>query len=151
MKQVMSKELKHYNYLHSELEAVYHNMAFNLGLSDSTMRILYTLCNNEYRCRLQDICLLSGISKQTVNSAIRKLEAMNIVYLENIGAKSKLVCLTESGISLAKQTALKMIEAENSVFADWSERDIKRYLDLTERFLNEFKEKSKLAYAKKQE
>lgn len=93
MKHYISKEMKRYNYLFSEIDSAYHEISLKLGLSDSTMQILYTICNNGDNCPLQDICSLSSISKQTVNSAIRKLEAEDIVYLEFIGAWTEYGCL----------------------------------------------------------
>ena len=87
-----STAMKRYNHLLGEIDSVYHEMSQKLGLSDSAMIILYTICNSGDRCPLQDICRLSGISKQTINSAIRKLEAENIVYLAPDGGKNKTVC-----------------------------------------------------------
>lgn len=68
-------QLKRYNHLLGELEAVYHDLSYQLGMSDSVSKILYTLCCEGGPCRISDICLCSGLSKQTVNSALRKLEA----------------------------------------------------------------------------
>ena len=36
----ISKEMKRFNHLLGELDAVYHEMTLKLGLSDSVMRIL---------------------------------------------------------------------------------------------------------------
>lgn len=144
MKQNISKEMKRYNYLVGEIDAVYHEMSLKLGLSDSAMQILYTICNNGDSCPLQDICSLSGMLKQTVNSAIRKMEAEGVVYLEAMGAKHKNVCLTKEGKELAERTVIRVIEAENNIFASWSRSDREKYLELTERFLNELREKGKL-------
>lgn len=69
----ISESLKHFNYLQSELDAVYHEASLKLGMSDSSMIILYTLCNEGGSCLLNDICILTCLSKQTINSAIRKL------------------------------------------------------------------------------
>lgn len=138
-----SKEMKRFNHLMGEIDAVYHEMSIKLGLSDSAMIILYTICDNGDSCLLQDICRRSGISKQTINSAIRKLEKEDIVYLEAVGAKNKNVCLTEKGKQLANNTAIRIIDAENNIFASWSKDDVNKYLELTERFLCEIKEKSK--------
>lgn len=66
-------QLKRYNHLLGELEAVYHDLSYQLGMSDSVSKILYTLCCEGGPCRISDICLCSGLSKQTVNSALRKL------------------------------------------------------------------------------
>ena len=95
MKSYSSKDMKRCNHLLGEIEAVYHEIALKFGLSDSTMIILYTICDEGDKCFLKDICRRSGLSKQTVNSALRKLEKEGIVRLEAAGARSKNVCLTE--------------------------------------------------------
>lgn len=142
MKICASKEIKRFNHLISETEALYHEIALKLGLSDSAMQILYTICNNGESCPLQEICRISGISKQTINSSLRKLEADNIVHLEQISGKSKNVCLTEKGKALAESTVAKLITAENEVFSSWFDSDLNKYLELTELYLTEMKKKS---------
>ncbi|MGN0432659.1 MAG: MarR family winged helix-turn-helix transcriptional regulator [Lachnospiraceae bacterium] len=139
----ITTELKRFNYLTTEIDATYHEAALKLGLSDSAMLILYTICNYGEECLLRDITKMSGISKQTINSALRKLESDGIVYLEIFSGKKKKVCLTDSGKALVKNTVLKIIEAENEIFNSWSreERDI--YIKLTQKYLSAFREKVK--------
>lgn len=139
MNTYISKEMKRYNHLLGEINAVYHEMSLKLGLSDSAMVILYTICNNGDSCLLQEICHFSGLSKQTINSAIRKLESDEILYLESVSPKNKKVFLTEKGKNLAKHTAMRIIQTENAVFASWTKDDVNKYLELTERFLLEMK------------
>lgn len=130
-----SKELRRINHLHWEIDAAYHEMSMKLGMSDSVMKIVYTICDNGDSCLLQDICRRSGLSKQTVNSAIRKLETEGIVYLETVGAKNKNVLLTDDGMRFVEQTAVRMIKVENEIFASWSKEDVSKYLELTEKFM----------------
>ena len=66
-----TKEMRRFNYLLSETDAAYHEAALRLGMSDSTMQVLYAICNNGDSCPLSEICSQSGISKQTINSALR--------------------------------------------------------------------------------
>ena len=143
MKACSSRDMKRFNHLLGEIEAVYHEMALKFGQSDSVMNILYTICDYGDSCPLQEICRRSGISKQTINSALRKLEREGIVYSEQAGVKGKNVCLTEKGKELAGDTAVRVIEAENGILASWPEEDVKKYLELTERFLVGIKEKAK--------
>lgn len=143
MKACSSRDMKRFNHLLGEIEAVYHEMALKFGQSDSVMNILYTICDYGESCPLQEICRRSGISKQTINSALRKLEREGIVYSEQAGVKGKNVCLTEKGKELVGDTAVRVIEAENGILASWPEEDVKRYLELTERFLVGIKEKAK--------
>lgn len=137
-----SKVLKRYNYLLSETDAAYHEAASKLGLPDSSMIVLYTICDAGDSCPLRDICHNAGISKQTVNSALRRLEADGIIYLKNANGKNKIVCLTEEGQKLAGRTARKIMEMENDIFASWTEEDVNQYLTLTERYLQDFKKRS---------
>lgn len=143
MNSFTSKDLKHFNHLITEMDAAYHDISLKLGLSDSAMSILYTICNYGESCLLQDICRQSGLSKQTINSALRKLETENILYLEMAGAKSKRVTLTDAGKALAQRTALQVINTENEIFASWSREDVEKYLELTEDYLTALKEKAK--------
>lgn len=87
--------------------------------------------------------ITSGASKQTINSALRKLESEKIVYLEVFEGRKKKVYLTEKGRRLAKDTVLRIIEAENEIFASWSEEEKSLYIGLTQRYLADFKEKIK--------
>lgn len=138
-----SNEMKRYNHLCGEIEAVYHEMSLKLGLSDSAMAVLYSICNKGDSCLLQEICCQSGVSKQTINSAIRKLEQEGILYLELVNAKNKNVCLTEKGKQLAQNTAIKIIDIENNIFASWQEKEVEQYLGLTERYLTALQEETK--------
>lgn len=143
MQPLIPEEMKKFNYLSSEIDAAYHEAAHKLGLSDSAMRILYAICNHGEQCLLSDICRLSGTSKQTINSALRKLELNGIVYLETAAGRKKTVCLTEDGKELVNNTVAKLIKAENEIFASWQESEIKLYIELTQKYLISFKSKIK--------
>lgn len=130
-----TKEMKRFNYLISETDAAYHEAYLKLGMSDSEGQVLYTICNNGESCLLGEICRLSGIRKQTVNSALRKLEGEGIVYLENCGGRRKKVCLTEQGKTLAERTVVRLIGIENGILDSWPREELELYLGLTERYL----------------
>ena len=132
--------LKRYNHLVGEIDAVYHEASLKLGMSDSVSKILYTICNVGSSCLLHDICKQTGLSKQTVHSAIRNLEAKEMVTLELVGGKSKKVCLTEKGEIFAQKTARRLIDMENGILSSWPKEDVQTYLELTERFLVDLKE-----------
>lgn len=121
------------NCLMEDIDSLYHQAAFKLGVSDSVLFILYMVHTHGGTCLLHDIYRLSGISKQTINSAIRKLEHEGIVYLEKHSGKEKMVCLTEKGQSYANQTAAKLLESEYHAFRGWSEEEIGTYLRLIEK------------------
>jgi len=133
-------DLKRVNYLLSEINAVYREASSALGISDSVMQILYTICNYGDSCLLGDILRMTGLPKQTVNSALRKLEGEGIVYLRSAEKKKKSVHLTEQGKSLASTTVLRLMEMENAVFDSWTAEERQSYLRLNQKYLNQFKE-----------
>ena len=127
------------NYLSSELEAVYHQASLKLGISDSVSIVFYTVHDSGESCLLSDIYKKSGISKQTVYSAIRGLEADNILYLEQHTGRAKRVVLTDKGKSFVKETAGKLNEAEIRAFDTWSEEEIGMYIHLMEKYTHCFR------------
>ena len=100
----MHTDLKRFNCLTAEIDAVYHDAALRLGLSDSALMILYTVCTYGESCLLYDITRLSGVSKQTIHSALHKLADEGVVYLEPVSGRKKRVCLTETGKAFADVT-----------------------------------------------
>lgn len=137
-----SRDMRRFNHLLQETDAVYHEMAQHWGLSDSVMGVLYTLCDAGGRCSVREVCRLGGMSKQTVNSALRRMEGEGLIYLEAAG-RGKDVCLTESGEGLACRTARRVIQAENQVFAAWPQEDVEQYLALTRRFQEALAQKAR--------
>lgn len=141
MHEYRSPALKRFNCLLSETDAAYHEAALRQGLNDSSSRILYALCELGSPASLRAVCESTGLSKQIVNSALRKLEADGILYLEPTGARSKRVCLTEAGLRVADATAGRLIRLENSIFDEWPAEDVQQYLGLMERYLQAFRRK----------
>lgn len=130
MDKYLDEMIAQINCLTEEVDSLYHQAAVRLGVSDSVLFVLYMLHTNGGQCMLSEIYKLSGISKQTINSAIRKLEQDQMVVLEKYNGKAKLVRLTEEGRKLAEQTAARLFEAERAAFAEWSEEELRMYLEL---------------------
>ncbi|MFR0986967.1 MAG: MarR family winged helix-turn-helix transcriptional regulator [Frisingicoccus sp.] len=141
MSQMMTPEMQQFNYLASKIDAAYHEAAQKLGLSDSAMLILYTICNHGEKCLLSDIRKLSGTSKQTINFALRKLEAKGVVCLKAAAGRKKMVCLTKNGKVLANRTVVRLITIENDIFSSWPVQERKLYLDLIRKYLTSFQER----------
>lgn len=143
MEKAIIEDMRKFNYLIGEIDAAYHEASQKLSLSDSAMQILYIICNHGEECQLSQICRLSGISKQTINSALRKLEAEGIVRMESLTGRRKKVCLTPQGKALASNTVSRLIDIENDIFGSWSKQERELYLRLTQRYLISIKEKIK--------
>lgn len=136
-------EARRYNRILSQIDEVYHDLAVRQGFSDSTMSILYELADHDGRCLLSDLIRLSCMSKQTANSALRKLEKEGILYLEPAGGRAKQVCLTPKGFAVTRETVEKIIDMENRIYASWSPEEWNLYIALTERYLRQLREEMK--------
>ncbi|MBR2311509.1 MAG: MarR family transcriptional regulator [Oscillospiraceae bacterium] len=127
------------NCLTNDLDAIYHQAALKLGISDSAMFVLYMIHDKGDNCLLYDICRDSGISKQTINSAVRKLETDGILYLEQDKGRTKRVCLTQKGKHYMDRTVVRLFEAECNAFRDWTADEIDLYLRLLEKYNDSFR------------
>lgn len=138
-----SSAIKQWNNLICETDAVYHDISRIYGLTDSSSIILYSLYIQGGSALLNDIYKQSGTSKQTINSALRKLEADAIVSTEVFCGKKKLVSLTEQGNALAEHTVAHTIAIENEILSSWKKEEVELLLSLSQRYLTELKEKVK--------
>lgn len=128
------ERIHRFNCLASDLDALYHQAAKKLGISDSALCVLYMIHENGTHCPLSDIYKKTGNSKQTIHSAVRKLEQEGILYLEQPHGRAKEVCLTEQGKRYVMQTAARLFEAECSAFHSWTEEEISTYLQLMKKY-----------------
>ncbi len=120
----IKRQMKEYNRQVKEYNEIYANSARKLKLSETTLGILYTLQNNQF-CTQKDLCTVLLLPKQSVNSALKKLERegyLRMTYAEN-SKKMKKICLTEKGIVLAKNTADRLWKAELDAIGRLSDQD----------------------------
>ena len=130
MQQMSEDNIRRINYLMTEIDALYHQAAVKMRLSDSVARVLYTIYEAKGSCLLSEIYKKTGVSKQTINSALRKLEQEGILYLEPYKGNAKKVILTSKGEQYVEQTVAKLYAAEIRSFASWSEAEMKMYISL---------------------
>ena len=128
-----------YAYLSAEITSLYHEAAVKIGVSDTVLDILYVLCEQEGQCLQSDIFRLTGISRQTINSAIRKLERDGLAYLKQGEGRNTLVCLTEKGRDFSAQKARPLFQIENKIWSEWTVDEQERYLLFTQKYRDSFK------------
>ena len=143
MSDAIREQFKRLDLLISETDAIYHEATLKLGLTDSAMSVLYTICLFDCECSLRDIIAYSGIPKQTVNSALRKLEGGGVLYLESVDGRKKRACLTEKGRELCVGTVLRLMDIEDEIIGKWLPEERELYLSLTRRYLEALREKVK--------
>ena len=127
-------KIRKINYLISETDALYHLASLKMGISDSVSIVLYTIYDSGNGCLLSDVYKKSGISKQTVNSAVRKLETEEILYLEQHTGRSKRIFLTDRGKTFVRETVARLYEAEAGVFDTWREEEVNTYINLMKKY-----------------
>lgn len=127
-------ETGQYTYLAGEINALYHEAAVKMGVSDSVQNILYVLYEKKGRCLQSEISRLTGISRQTINSAIRKLKKDEIVYLEQGKGRNTILCLTEKGKTFAAEKIQPLYEVENKIWSEWTPEEQQQYLSLTKKY-----------------
>lgn len=133
-------EIRRINYLTTELESLYHQSSLKLGITDSISVVLYSIYDAGGECLLSDIYKNSGISKQTVNSAIRGLEADGILYLEQHNGRSKKIMLTDKGKDYVQKTIARLCQAEADAFDSWTEDEVSTYIRLMEKYADCFRQ-----------
>lgn len=139
-----NENARKFTYLSGEISSLYHELAVKIGISDSALDILYVLCEKGNQCLQSDIFRLTGISRQTINSAIRKLEKDEIVYLKQGTGRNTVICLTEKGKLFLERNIVPIFEIENKIWNEWTAKEQRQYLMLTQKYRDTLKECLKL-------
>ena len=134
-----SERARIYAYLSAEITSLYHEAAVKMGISDTVLNILYVLCERDGKCLQSDIFRLTGISRQTINSAIRKLERDGLAYLEQLEGRNTMVCLTEKGRDFCTQKILPLFKIENKIWDEWTVDEQDKYILFTQKYRDSLK------------
>ena len=130
------KELQKYNRQYREFDEFSGDLLpAASGLSESAFWILYVICEQGEGCLQRDICRAVCVSKQTIHSAIRKLEKRRgYLYMKSGHGRDKHIFLTERGSVLAEEKIQPVMEMENAAFDALGETESRRLLELTEQY-----------------
>ena len=69
----MKNMFQQINQLDRQIGGIYHEAALKMGFSDSELWILYALSVSAAGCRQTELCQSTGMTKTTVNSALKKI------------------------------------------------------------------------------
>ncbi len=132
--------LKKFNYLYKELDSIFHTMALKAGLSDSVFYILYTLVYNR-ACSQKDIAEYYSVSRQTIHSAVKKLETQGYILLTPGPNRNKYLQLTPTGQKLIEDRLTPILKKEKEVFQEMPSQECHELLRLTGKLVALYKEK----------
>lgn len=82
---------------------------------------------------------LTGISRQTINSAIRKLERDGLTYLKQEEGRNTMVCLTEKGRDFSTEKVLPLFQIEDKIWNEWTVDEQEKYILFTQKYRDSFK------------
>lgn len=142
--------LLRYNHLLSEMDEQYHTFSVKVGLSDSVMHILYVLLESGGSCPQSTIVQKTSIPRQTINSALRRLEKDGITELRPGKGRATIVCLTEMGQCVAEEKITPIMEMEANILNSWTEEELETYLSLTKRYAEGLRSQIKAYFAPKE-
>lgn len=132
--------LKQYNDIMKENDELYRGMARKLGLSECEFWILYYL-RTEYGEPMQSgICNSFYLPKQSIHSALKKLETDGyIVQTAGGNRRSKRILLTERGKSLCERTVDDIIRAEMEALGSLAAEEQEVFMQLFAQYTNQLK------------
>ncbi|MCI9468187.1 MAG: winged helix-turn-helix transcriptional regulator [Oscillospiraceae bacterium] len=114
----LSEALQDFNHNFKALTDVYHTIAKKLSLSDSEFDVLYALYILGEGCTQKAICDYAWVSKQTIHSAVRKLEQQGALRLERGQGREARVFLTDAGRKLVDAKIPPVVAAEEKAIQD---------------------------------
>ena len=118
-----------YNQLLKECDSIYHDAAVRAGLSDCAFWILYSLYGADHTITQSEIGDNASMPRQTVNSALKKLEKDGYLTLEKIDGKmGKSICLTEAGMAFVQTHIAPVSAAEDRAVARFTDGEKEAFL-----------------------
>ena len=140
LKETAKKRLSEYNSIIKETDELYRKIAKTLDLSDCTFWILYILREDSEILTQSEICSAIYQPKQTINSALKKLQNDGYIELKEMNdRRSKQVVLTLKGRQLAEKTVDKVIIVEQKALAELTEEEQKTFIGLFRKYTDLFK------------
>lgn len=132
--------LKQYNDIMKKYDELYREAAKRFGFSECEFWILYYL-RTEYGEPMQSgICSSFYLPKQSIHSALKKLEADGYIMQTSGGNKrSKRIALTEQGKMFCGHTVDHVIEAEQRALGSLSETEQEAFMNIFDRYTEQLK------------
>ena len=131
----LRKDLAKLNRINKVMNDGYHEVSVRHGVNDSEFDILYSIYELGDGCLQRDICKVSYLAKQTVHSAIRKLEREGLIRLEPGKGRQMHIRLTESGREKITQFIIPIVRCEEEALQAFDETEVQQMLSWYERYV----------------
>lgn len=130
------KQLREFNAIHKETDAIYSELATKSGLSDCAFWLMYFIREADGVCTQKEICGQWTMSKKTVHSALKGLEKNGYLTLSlsEIDKRSKVITLTDKGIEFARQNIDIVFKLEQNVFQKMSDAEFVALIESNQKY-----------------
>ena len=105
----MESRFKEWVYIEGLMQSAYHESALKMNLSDSEFWILYVFNFHQEGCNQSVLYKETCLTKSTVNSAIRKMEQKDLLYLTPGESRNTMVFLTGKHTSLSPSSNIAFL------------------------------------------
>ena len=115
----------------------YSDAAARAGLSDSALDVLWVIREQGEGVSQRDVCELSYLGKQTVNSSVHKLVDQGVLHLEPAASgRGRRILLTEAGRALMEDRVAPICQADFDAFAALPEHDREELVRIQQAYLD---------------
>ena len=137
----MLEQVKKFEQINRKMDSLYHEESALAGVPDCTGMILYALLMADSPITQKEICEEISMPKQTVNSALKKLENEGIIeFSHKDDRRYKDIHLTEKGKKFSENTAGVLIQTLCKAFSSLTDTEQNEFLSLYEKLAINFEE-----------
>lgn len=129
----MSNRLTLDNYYYFYEISLYRNLYKRYNVNQSTFWILYLVKTNSCPPYQNEIIKYTNEPKQTINTAIKKLESSGYIQLIDNGKRNKEIVITDSGNQYCQNFVDKLIQAEENVVNSLSKKEYETLMDINKK------------------
>lgn len=128
----------------NEIDEYYHRIAVNIGISDTAFRILYAISETDEKLTQITLGERLCLPKQTINSAIIKLQKDGYIDLEQLKTarniksvslteKGQDFCKTEKGQDFCKKHIIPVLQMEERAYSVFTDDELQQFISLYEK------------------
>ena len=132
----LAQKQKEFNRLNKAISELYHDISLQMGISDSVFDIFYAIIALGDGCCQKDICDYAFTSKQTIHSAIHKLEKEGFLCLKSGKGREMHIFLTSKGERFIEEKIAPVIVMENKTCSRMNEEELDTLLLLTKKYFD---------------
>ena len=140
MELTLQMRLSRYNQLCRGYDSIYRQASLEAGISFVPYYILLMLCAADQPQTQSDIQKNSFYPKQTINSAVMRLQELGYLTMEPQGRR-KILTITEAGQEFCRRRVFPVLSAEEESFMELTPQEQEQMILTTEKHLRLFRQR----------